>query len=250
MKKAIGNRQQATVMKKVKQSSGVRRGELRRPKVHAAAFMNHCVGFKFCLLPVARCLLPFRLFLLPVACCLLPIFFLACRQQMADQPRYDPLEASDFFADGQAARPVVANTVARGTLKDDEHLYEGMEGGKPATTFPFPITAEIMQRGRERYDIFCSPCHSRTGYGDGIIVRRGFTRPASFHIERLREAPPGYMFNVISNGFAAMPSYRVQIGAEDRWAIVAYLRALQASQSAGVNDLSAEVRAKLMGEQR
>lgn len=230
-------------MKKVNRSSGVRRGELRRRKVHAAAFMNDCVGFKFCLLPV-------RLFLLPIACCLLPIFLLACRQQMADQPRYDPLEPSEFFADRQSARPLVENTVARGMLKDDEHLYEGMSGGKPAAAFPFPITAEIMQRGRERYDIFCSPCHSRTGNGDGMIVRRGFTRPASFHIDRLREAPPGYLFNVITNGFAAMPSYRVQITPEDRWAIVAYLRALQASQNAGVNDLPAEARERLMTEKR
>ena len=169
---------------------------------------------------------------------------------MADQPRYDPLEPSEFFADRQSARPLVENTVARGMLKDDEHLYEGMSGGKPAAAFPFPITAEIMQRGRERYDIFCSPCHSRTGNGDGMIVRRGFTRPASFHIDRLREAPPGYLFNVITNGFAAMPSYRVQITPEDRWAIVAYLRALQASQNAGVNDLPAEARERLMTEKR
>ena len=197
--------------------------------------------------PRALCLTPR---LLPLAYCLLPIFLLACRQQMADQPRYDPMEPSDFFADGQSARPLVENTIARGTLREDEHLYEGIAGGAPATTFPFPITAEIMQRGRERYDIFCSPCHSRTGYGDGMIVRRGFTRPASFHVDRLREAPPGYVFSVITNGFAAMPSYRQQIAAEDRWAIVAYLRALQASQNASAKDLPAEIRAKLTAEQR
>ena len=169
---------------------------------------------------------------------------------MAEQPRYDPLEPSNFFADGQSARPIVENTIARGMLKDDEHLYDGVSGGAPATTFPFAMTLETLQRGRERYDIFCSPCHSRTGDGDGMIVRRGFTRPASFHLERLREAPPGYVFGVITNGFAAMPAYRQQIGAEDRWAIVAYMRALQLSQSARLNDLPAEVRAKLMAEPR
>jgi mono/diheme cytochrome c family protein len=145
---------------------------------------------------------------------------------------------------------MVENTVSRGALKDDEHLYNGTSGGAPATSFPFPITAEILQRGRARYDIFCSPCHSRTGYGDGMIVRRGFTRPASFHMERLREAPPGYIFAVITNGFAAMPGYMQQIGPEDRWAIVGYIRALQASQNATLNDLPAEDREKLVAERR
>ena len=166
-------------------------------------------------------------------------------QQMADQPRYDPLEPSEFFADRQSARPLVENTVARGMLKDDEHLYEGMSGGKPAAAFPFPITAEIMQRGRERYDIFCSPCHSRTGNGDGMIVRRGFTRAASFHIDRLREAPPGYLFNVITNGFGAMPHYAAQMPVQDRWLIAAYVKALQLSQHASVDDVPADRRAEL-----
>jgi mono/diheme cytochrome c family protein len=174
----------------------------------------------------------------------------ACRQQMAEQPRYDPLESSTFFADGQSARPMVENTVARGALNDDEHFYDGKSGGAPATTFPFPVTAEVLQRGRERYDVFCSPCHSRTGYGDGMIARRGFTRPASFHMERLRQAPPGYLFTVITNGFAAMPAYRQQIGPEDRWAIVGYVRALQASQHAALNDVPAAAREKLMAEPR
>lgn len=169
---------------------------------------------------------------------------------MADQPRYDPLESSEFFADGQSARPLLENTVARGGLREDEHLYDGMSGGAPATTFPFPVSAEILRRGQERYDVFCSPCHSRTGSGDGMIVRRGFTRAASFHIERLREAPPGYLFAVITNGFAAMPPYRQQIGVEDRWAIVAYVRALQLSQNATVGDVPPEARAKLTGETR
>jgi hypothetical protein len=174
----------------------------------------------------------------------------ACRQQMAEQPRYDPLEASQFFTDGQSARPLVENTIARGQLTEDEHFSGGISGGAPATTFPFPITLEILRRGRERYGIFCAPCHSLTGDGDGMIPRRGFTRAASFHIERLRTAPPGYFFVVISEGFGAMPSYRTQIAPRDRWAITAYVRALQLSQNATVNDLPPEVRAQLTGEKR
>ena len=190
-----------------------------------------------------------KLSLLPVARCLLPLFLSACQQQMADQPRHDPLEPSACFADGQSARALVEHTVPSGALRDDDHLYDGMSGGAPATTFPFPVTAEVLQRGRERYDIFCSPCHNRTGYGDGMIVRRGFTRPASFHMQRLREVPPGFIFAVISNGFGAMPSYRQQITPEDRWAIIGYIRALQASQNARVDDLPPAAREKLSSEQ-
>lgn len=174
----------------------------------------------------------------------------ACRQQMAEQPRYDPLEPSNFFADGQSSRPFVENTIAWGTLREDEHLYDGMTKGEPAATFPVPITVDVLQRGRERYDIFCSPCHSRTGNGEGMIVRRGFSRPASLHQERLREVSPGYLFAVIANGFGAMPPYRQQISAEDRWAIVGYLRALQASQNVRLSDLPADDREKLMAEPR
>jgi hypothetical protein len=173
-----------------------------------------------------------------------------CRQQMAEQPRYDPLEASQFFADGQSARPLVENTVARGELRDDEHFYAGASGGKPAATFPFPITLEILQRGRERYDIYCSPCHSLTGDGDGMIPRRGFTRAASFHIQRLQEAPPGYIFHVMTQGLGAMPNYRNQITPRDRWAITAYIRALQLSQNATVSDVPPQERGKLIGESR
>jgi mono/diheme cytochrome c family protein len=187
---------------------------------------------------------------LALALCATMFILLGCEQQMADQPRYDPLEPSNFFADGQSARPAVENAIARGTLREDEHLYDGMTKGAPATTFPFPITAEVLQRGRERYDIFCSPCHSRTGNGDGMIVRRGFSRPASFNLERLREAPPGYLFVVMTNGFGAMPPYRQQISPEDRWAIVGYIRALQASQNMRLSDLPADAREKLMAEPR
>jgi hypothetical protein len=174
----------------------------------------------------------------------------ACRQQMAEQPRYDPLEASQFFTDGQSARPLVENTVARGQLIEDEHFFTGISNDAPAKTFPFPVNLEILQRGKERYGIYCSPCHSLTGDGDGMIPRRGFTRAASFHIQRLREAPPGYFFVVMTDGLGAMPSYRAQISPRDRWAITAYLRALQLSQNATVNDVPAEMRAKLTGETR
>jgi mono/diheme cytochrome c family protein len=184
--------------------------------------------------------------MLLMAALLLP----ACRQKMADQPRYDPLEASNFFPDGQSARPLVENTVARGTLGDDELFYNGTQGGAPATLFPFPITMAVMQRGQERFNIYCSPCHARTGTGEGMIPSRGFTRPQSFHSDRLRSAPHGYIFQVITNGFAAMPSYRQQIPPADRWAIIAYVRALQLSHTAKIEDVPAAERAKISGAQR
>ncbi len=171
---------------------------------------------------------------------------LGCRQQMADQPRYDPLEPSAFFADGQSARSLVTGTVAREEpLQNDTLLYTGKSGEKFAEAFPFPVTLEVMKRGQERFNIFCSPCHSRLGTGDGMIVRRGYTRPLSFHSERLREAPAGYFFTVITNGFGAMPSYTAQIPPQDRWAIIAYIRALQLSQHATLAEVPPEEQRKL-----
>ncbi|HEU4342658.1 MAG TPA: cytochrome c [Candidatus Binatia bacterium] len=164
---------------------------------------------------------------------------------MADQPRYDPLEASTFFKDGQSARPLPPGTVARGELRLDAHLYHGIADGVPAKSFPFPVTLPVLQRGQERFDIYCAPCHSRTGDGDGMIVRRGFTRPPSFHSERLRELPPGHVFRVISDGLGAMPNYRHQITSHDRWAIAAYIRALQLSHNSSVADVPADKRAEL-----
>lgn len=185
-------------------------------------------------------------------CCLLllAVAMSACQQKMAEQPRYDPFEPSEFFADGQSARPLSDRTVARGELKDDEHLYAGRSGNTPAAIFPFPITSEVLQRGRERYDIYCSPCHSRTGYGDGMVARRGFGPPASLHTDVLRKQPAGHFFRVITQGFGAMPSYSQQIKAEDRWAIIAYIRALQLSQNASLEDVPPEARETLSGEQR
>ena len=168
-----------------------------------------------------------------------------CRQDMHDAPRYDPLERSAFFADGQSARPLVVNTVARGQLREDRHLYEGIVDGKPAETFPMPVTAEVMARGQERFNVFCSPCHGRTGEGDGMIVQRGFRKPPSFHEDRLRNAPVGYFFDVMTHGFGAMQDYSAQVPVADRWAIAAYVRALQFSQRATVDDVPADRRADL-----
>jgi mono/diheme cytochrome c family protein len=179
---------------------------------------------------------------------LLPLVVVAagCRQDMHDAPRYDPLEASTFSPfDGQSARPFVANTVARGQLREDRHLYEGIVDGKPAETFPMPVTAEVMRRGQERFNIFCAPCHGRTGEGNGMIVQRGFRQPPSYHEDRLRNAPVGYFFDVMTHGFGAMQDYSAQVPVADRWAIAAYIRALQLSERAGLDDVPADHRADL-----
>ncbi len=171
-----------------------------------------------------------------------------CQQDMAQQPRVKPLAASDFFADGRGARQPVAGTVARGQLREDEHLYTGKVGGQLATTFPFPVTREVMERGQQRYNIYCAPCHGALGDGQGMIVRRGLKPPPSFHIERLQQSPPGHFFDVMTNGLGAMQDYRAQVSVEDRWAIGAYIRALQLSQNATLADVPGEVRQKLEAE--
>jgi mono/diheme cytochrome c family protein len=168
-----------------------------------------------------------------------------CRQDMHDAPRYEPLEASTFFADGRSARSPVVNTVARGTLREDEHLYQGTIDGQLTDLFPMPVTAALMARGRERYNIYCTPCHGRTGQGNGMIVQRGFRAPPSFHEERLRNAPAGYYVNVETNGFGAMSDYAAQVPVADRWAIAAYIRALQFSQRATIDDVPADRRPEL-----
>jgi hypothetical protein len=146
---------------------------------------------------------------------------------MHDQPKYEPLEASTVFADRLSARPLVEGTVARGQLNEDEHFYTGKIDGVPVDTFPYPITREIVDRGQERYDVFCAPCHDRAGGGRGMVVRRGYRQPPSFNDPRLLTVPPGYFFDVMTNGFGVMPDYRAQIPPADRWAITAYIRALQ-----------------------
>ena len=177
-----------------------------------------------------------------VACC---VVLSACRQDMHDTPRYEPLEESDFFPDGRSERPPVPNTVARGFLREDELLYTGRTNGQLATVFPMPVTAQVMSRGQERFNVYCSPCHGRTGHGDGMVVRRGFRAPTPFDDPRLREAPVGYFYDVIASGFGAMADYSAQVPVMDRWAIVAYIKALQLSQHATVNDVPPDKRAEL-----
>jgi hypothetical protein len=168
-----------------------------------------------------------------------------CRLDMHVQPKYLPLEPSDFFADGRSARQPVAGTVARGELRIDEHLYTGKVDGKVVDTFPFPITANDILRGQERYNIYCSPCHDYTGSGRGMIVMRGFPPPPSYHIDRLRQAPAGHFFDVITNGYGSMYSYASRVTPEDRWRITAYIRALQFSENAKIEDVPEADRPKL-----
>ena len=180
-----------------------------------------------------------RAFALRVSVVAFPLLLAGCRQDMHDAPRYDPLEASATNPNASSAQPLVAGTVPRGFLNEDEHLYTGRIGGQPADAFPFAITRADLDRGQERFNIYCSPCHSRIGDGNGMVVQRGFRQAASLHIDRLRKSPPGYFFDVITNGFGAMPSYAAQIPAHDRWRIAAYVRALQLSQAAGAADVPA-----------
>jgi mono/diheme cytochrome c family protein len=171
-----------------------------------------------------------------------------CRQDMHDQPKYKPLAASTFFQDGQSARPLVVGTVARGHLDDDVEFHSGKtSAGKLVEVFPMAVTGDVLRRGQERFDIYCSPCHDRTGGGLGMVVRRGFKQPPALHVERLRQAPPGHFFDVMTSGFGAMPDYRSQVSAADRWAIAAYIRVLQRSQHATLADAPPEVAAKLQG---
>lgn len=167
------------------------------------------------------------------------LFLSSCRQKMAEQPRYKPFEPSSFFEDGTSARPLVSGTVPR-SYKNDEQFYTGKFNGSPVDTFPFPITEEVMKRGQERFNIFCSPCHGRLGDGRGMVVMRGFMPPPSYHTDRLRRAPVGHFFDVITNGYGAMHSYASRVPPKDRWAIIAYIRALQLSQNARIADVPKE----------
>ena len=168
-----------------------------------------------------------------------------CRQDMHNQPKAIPLRESIFFKDTSSARPLVEGTVARGTLKDDEAFFTGKSGATEVDALPFALTAEVLDRGEQRFNIYCTPCHGLAGNADGMIVRRGYRQPPSFHIERMRTAPLGHFYDVMTNGFGAMPDYKAQIAPRDRWAIAAYVRALQLSQHAAAADLSPEERQKL-----
>ena len=169
---------------------------------------------------------------------------------MHDQPKYQPLERSTFFLDQQASRTPVSGTVARGELNEDALLHTGKVDGQDALLFPFRVDEAVMARGQERFNIYCSPCHGRTGLGDGMVVRRGYRRPPSFADERLRQAPVGHFFDVMTNGFGAMPDYAAQIKPADRWAIAAYVRALQLSAHATLDDVPVEQRGQLQGQSR
>lgn len=154
------------------------------------------------------------------------------RLDMHVQPKLKPLRQSDFFSDGRASRPLLENTVARGELREDTYYYSGIMNGKEGDVMPFPATEEVLKRGQERFNIYCAPCHSRTGDGNGMIVQRGYRRPPSYFDPKLLNAPIGHFYDVMSNGFGVMPDYAAQVTPHDRWAIAAYIRALQLSQHA------------------
>ncbi len=178
-----------------------------------------------------------------------PVLLAGCsRLDMQDQPKLKYDRPSDFFADGRSGRPEVDGTIARGSLNDDAAYYEGKDVvGHDTEVFPLPVDRALIERGHQRYDAFCAPCHGRIVTGLVMIVRGGFKQPPSYHIERLREAPVGHFFDVMTNGYGAMLNYAQQLSVRDRWAIVSYIRALQYSQNANINDLPAEARARVPG---
>jgi mono/diheme cytochrome c family protein len=173
----------------------------------------------------------------------------ACTQKMAVQPYNRPYTPSDAFADGSSARPLPLDTVARGHTQDDTLLFTGKDStGQDSAESPLPVTRDVLQRGRDRFQIYCVPCHGYTGDGDGIVVQRGFNPPPSYNSDRLRQAPVGHFFDVVTNGFGSMPSYSAQVPVADRWAIIAYIRALQLSQHAALDDAPPGARAQLDGQ--
>ena len=179
------------------------------------------------------------MFLACAALALLSCF--GCRQDMADQPKDKPLAPSDFFPDGRSERPLLENTVARGSIESDPLFV-----AKDSNTFPLPLNQELLERGENRYKIFCSPCHGLQGDGNGMIAVRGMKHPPTYHQDRLRQVPNGYIYDVITNGFGAMLSYSAQIPPRDRWAVVAYVRALQLSRNAKLNELPPDLRDKIL----
>jgi mono/diheme cytochrome c family protein len=196
-----------------------------------------------CPLPAVFCRLPAVFCLLLAACCLL--FVVGCRQQMAETGREKPLDASTVFDDQRVARPLVPGTVARGQLKADAVFYTGKGRDGLVDQLPVPLTKDLLARGRDRFEIFCAPCHGRVGTGDGAVAKRGMRPPPSYHIQRLKEAPVGHFFDVITNGFGIMPEYAGQVPPADRWAIAAYIRVLQVSQGIPAAELTPDERAKL-----
>jgi mono/diheme cytochrome c family protein len=187
---------------------------------------------------------------LPLALCAALLGAAGCHKDMYDQPKYRPLEESGFFKNGNSSRPLEPGTVPHGRFQPDDLLTTGKIGGVDANVFPFPVTEPVLRRGQERFNIFCSPCHGRLADGNGMIVQRGFKRPPSFHSDRLRQAPAGHFFDVMTNGFQAMFSYRDRVSPQDRWAIIAYIRALQLSQHASTSDVPPEDLARLEAAER
>jgi mono/diheme cytochrome c family protein len=173
------------------------------------------------------------------------VLLFGCRQDMHNQPKYRGLRASTFFTNGSSARPLVEGTIARGALQEDVAFFTGKVGTADVKEFPFPITQDVLDRGEDRFNVYCTPCHDRTGSGRGMVVQRGYRQPPSFHIDRLRQADVGHFFDVMTTGFGAMPDYRAQISPRDRWNIVAYIRALQLSQHASKADIPGGDPAKL-----
>jgi mono/diheme cytochrome c family protein len=157
---------------------------------------------------------------------------------MHNQPKFIPQRGTDFYADGRSARPQVENTVARGQLHQDSYFYTGLIDGKEGDVMPFPVTVAVMQRGQERYNIYCAPCHSRVGNGVGMIVQRGYRPAGNFHTARMQAESLGHFYDVITNGFGAMPDYAAQVTPADRWAVIAYIKALQLSQNAKQSDVA------------
>jgi hypothetical protein len=173
------------------------------------------------------------------------MLLVACRQDMHDQPKHKPLAVSTFFADGRSARPVPYGTIARDELNDTDAAHTGAFGNGFVDALPMPVTEALLRRGQERYDIFCGPCHDRMGTGKGMIAQRGFKTPADLNSDRVRNSPPGYLFQVITNGYQAMPDYKERSPVADRWAIVAYLRALELSRRSTMQDVPVQFRAQL-----
>lgn len=186
-------------------------------------------------------------FVLALVCAL--SLAVGCRRDMQVQPRYNPYDASNFFDDGRSVRQPVPGTVARGHLHLDELLYTGKLNGKEADVFPFPVTRADLNRGRERYNVYCTPCHDYAGSGRGMIVLRGFPQPPSFHMDRLRQAPAGHFVDVITNGLGVMYPYADRVSPEDRWRITAYIRALQLAQQGSLSDVPDVARAQLQSSQ-
>lgn len=168
-----------------------------------------------------------------------------CRQDMHDQPKFKALGGTSFFPDGRASRPLIDGTIARGKLRTDTRMFQGKEGDAFVTEIPMPVTKTFVERGQQRFEIYCAPCHGRLGDGEGLVSQRGFKHPPSYHSDKMRNQPVGYYYDVISNGFGAMASYASRVPTADRWAIIAYIRALQLSQNATIDDVPPAERANL-----